>query len=44
MNAGEVIYTVHLAQTLAPWAGLGVFCGHAAALLARFIMNSRRDA
>jgi ABC-type transport system involved in multi-copper enzyme maturation permease subunit len=46
MNAGEVIYTVHhQAHTLAPWAGLGVFCGYAAAaLLAGFIMISRRDA
>jgi hypothetical protein len=32
MNAGEVIYTLHHeAHTLAPWAGLGVFCGYAEA-------------
>ena len=46
MNAGEVIYSVqHQAHTLGPWAGLGVFSGYAAAaLLAGFIMISRRDA
>jgi ABC-2 type transport system permease protein len=46
MNAGEVIYTVqHQAHTLTPWAGFGVFCGYAAAaLLAGFVMISRRDA
>jgi ABC-2 type transport system permease protein len=46
MNAGEVIYTVHhQAHTLAPWAGLGAFCGYAAAaLLIGFIMITRRDA
>jgi len=46
MNAGEAIYTVqHQANSLAPWAGLGVFCGYAAtALLTGFIMISRRDA
>ena len=46
MNAGEAIYTVQRqAHTLAPWAGLGVFCGYAAAaLLTALIMISRRDA
>jgi ABC-2 type transport system permease protein len=46
MNAGETIYSVQLqAHTLAPWAGLGVFSGYAAAaLLGGFIMISRRDA
>ena len=46
MNAGEVIYSVqHQAHTLSPWAGFGVFSGYAAAaLLAGFIMISRRDA
>jgi hypothetical protein len=46
MNAGEAIYTVqHQAHTLTPWAGLGVFCGYAAAaLLTGFVMISRRDA
>jgi len=46
MNAGEVIYTVqHQAHTLAPWAGLAVFAGYAAAaLLTGFILISRRDA
>jgi ABC-2 type transport system permease protein len=46
MNAGEVIYTVQRqAHTLAPWAGLAVFAGYAAAaLLIGFIMISRRDA
>lgn len=46
MNAGEAVYTVqHQPYTLAPWAGLGVFSGYAAAaLLTGFIMISRRDA
>ncbi|HEY5990731.1 MAG TPA: ABC transporter permease [Streptosporangiaceae bacterium] len=46
MTAGEVIYSVqHQAHTLAPWAGFGVFSGYAAAaLLAGFVMISRRDA
>ena len=46
MNAGDAIYTVqHLAHTLQPWPGLGVFCIYAAAALAAgFILISRRDA
>ena len=46
MNAGEAVYTVqHQAHTLAPWAGLGVLSGYAAAaLLTGFIMISRLDA
>src|SRR5262249_3211748 len=46
MNAAESVYIVHRqAHSLAPWAGFAVFCAYAAAaLLAGFIMMSRRDA
>ena len=46
MNAAESIYRVPQApHLLAPWAGLGVLCGYAAAALAAgFILIGRRDA
>jgi ABC-type branched-subunit amino acid transport system ATPase component len=46
MNAAESVYVVHRqAHSLAPWAGFAVFCAYAAAaLLAGFIVMSRRDA
>lgn len=46
MNAAEAVYITHPhAGTLGPWAGFGVFCGYAAAvLLASFILITRRDA
>lgn len=46
MNAAESVYRVPQApHFLAPWAGLGVLCGYAAAALAAgFILIGRRDA
>ena len=46
MNAAESVYVVHRqAHSLAPWAGFAAFCAYAAAaLLAGFIVMSRRDA
>jgi len=46
MNAAESVYILHRqAHSLAPWTGFGVFCAYAAAaLLAGFILMSRRDA
>ena len=46
MNAAEAVYITHpQSGTLGPWAGFGVFCGYAAAvLLASFILITRRDA
>jgi ABC-2 type transport system permease protein len=46
MQASEVIYSVqHEPYTLSPWTGFAVFCGYAAAaLLAGFVLISRRDA
>jgi hypothetical protein len=46
MNAGDAIYTVRPeAHMLGPWAGFGVFCLYAAAVLAAgFALIGRRDA
>ena len=46
LNAAEAVYRVPQApHFLAPWTGLGVLCGYAAATLAAaFILISRRDA
>jgi hypothetical protein len=44
-NAGSAITTIHpAAHTLAPWTGLGLLCGYAAAtLLASALLLRRRD-
>ena len=46
MNAAEAVYQVpQQPDALAPWVGLGLVCGYAAAaLVAGFILISRRDA
>lgn len=46
MNAGDAIYIVRPeAHMLGPWAGFGVFCLYAAAVLAAgFALIRRRDA
>jgi hypothetical protein len=46
MNAAESVYRVPQGpHSLAPWAGLSVLCGYAAAaLITGFILIGRRDA